>query len=623
MCGIAGIAGARDEALVKRMIDTLAHRGPDDEGVYAADGVTLGQRRLSIIDLAAGHQPMGNAEGTVWISYNGEVYNFRELRRELEDKGHAFRTDSDTEVIIAAYEEYGEDCVRRLRGMFAFALWDARSETLLLARDHVGVKPLYYAHADGRLLFASEMKAILAVPGVSREIDFEALDDYLAFLYTVPPRTFFRAIRQLPPAHLATWHKGEWKTRRYWRVEVRPEEKGIDEWAEAVDAQLAETMDKYMIADVPLGAFLSGGLDSATIVRHMAEQATGAVSTFTIGFGGEGSLYDETAEARALAKHFGTAHHELTAESDAARLLPTMVNHFDEPFGNPTALLSYAICKLVREHVTVVLSGDGGDENFGGYQRYAGAGLAQRYRQVPRWLRRCCVNPLVQLLPESTRGFHALRRLRTFSSGSLLDPVDMYASWIGYYGAEARRGLYTEDVARPLAGRDAYDFIRGLAAECPDADPMAQAMYIDLGSFLPHNVLQYGDRMSMAHGLETRVPLADPKLIETMARVPTRHKLDGRQTKVLMRRCLEGHVPEADVKRPKIGFNPPMGVWLNTSLRGMVDDFLSEETVRRRGYLRPTAVRAMVEAHRASRRDYTWHLWALLVFEQWHRAYLD
>ncbi|HPO15547.1 MAG TPA: asparagine synthase (glutamine-hydrolyzing) [Candidatus Hydrogenedentes bacterium] len=623
MCGIAGIAGKRDEALIKRMTDRLAHRGPDAEGFYADDCVTLGHRRLSIIDLSTGQQPMSNEDGTLWVVFNGEIYNFQELRRALETKGHRFRTQSDTEVILASYAEYGEACVEHFQGMFAFALWDTQTNTLLLARDPIGVKPLYYAEADGVLYFASEMKALLTAPGISREMDYEGLDDYLTYLYTVPPRTFFKQIRQLPPGHMATWRAGTWTETRYWRLRMQEESKSAEAWVEAVREQFHDIFRKYMISDVPLGAFLSGGLDSATIVYHMMQQASAPVNTFTVGFANEGALYDESPEARSIAKYLGATHRELKVQADAAPLMPVILQHFDEPFGNPTALLVYSICKLVREHVTVILSGDGGDECFGGYARYAGARLAEMYRHVPAWLRGNLVNPLVQRLPESTRGFHALRRIREFSAGTLLDPVDMYAVWISYFQQEDKQRLYTNETRRAIGSRDALDFIRTLGYECESSDPVTRAMYIDIHSFLPNNVLQYGDRMSMAHSLEARVPLADHKLVELLARMPSRLKVRGTQGKVLMRQSMAGRLPEEVLHRKKAGFNPPMGVWLNTQLRPRVDEYLSEAVIQQRGLFNPAPIQAMIQDHRASRRDYTWHLWALLLLEEWFRNYLD
>jgi asparagine synthase (glutamine-hydrolysing) len=622
MCGIAGIAGHHDENLVQTMIDTLVHRGPDDEGIYGARGVTLGHRRLSVIDLDTGQQPMSYGDGAFWIVFNGEIYNFRALRMALEAKGHTFCTHSDTEVILAAYAEYGVDCVTHLQGMFAFALWDKGERRLLLARDPMGVKPLYYAERAGMLYFASEMKALLTCPEIHREIDLESLDDYLTYLYTVPPRTIFKEIHQLPPAHSATWHDGEWSLRRYWQLRFEEKERSDAAWVEAIDGALRETVDQQMVADVPLGAFLSGGLDSSTIVHHMAQLDT-TPQTFTVGFGEEGRLYDESEEARALAAHFGADHHALEVKADVAELLPAIVSHFDEPFGNPTALLTYSLCRSVRDYVKVVLSGDGGDESFGGYPRYAGVALSEQYRKIPASLRRGLINPLVQMLPESTRGFHGLRRLRQFSSGTLLDPVDMYASWQSYFTPEQKQEVYGGDLRRLLAGRDALDHIRQLARESETDDPVSRAMYIDLHSFLPNNVLHYGDRMSMAHGLETRVPLADHKLVELLADAPSALKIRQGESKILLRRCMRGKLPEADVRRKKQGFNPPMGVWLNTALREITEEYLSESTLRQRGYFEVAPVRAMLQEHRAGRRDYTWHLWSLVLFEQWHRMYLD
>lgn len=628
MCGIAGIAGKRgeafsNEALVREMTARLVHRGPDDEGYYAREEIAFGHRRLSIIDLSTGKQPISNEDESVWITYNGEVYNFRELRKDLEAKGHVFHTHTDTEVVVHAYEEYGDDCVTRLRGMFAFAIWDEKQRTLFLARDHAGVKPLYYAELDGALLFASEMKALLACRELPRDMDFQAMDEYFAYLYTVPPRTIFKAIRQLPPAHCLTWKDGAYTVRRYWKPRFEKESRSESEWAVLVHDCLEETIQSNMVSDVPLGAFLSGGLDSGTIVAMMAGASQEPVRTFTIGFGEEGSLYDEVDQARVVADAFNTEHHVMQAEARVVDLLPAVVGHFDEPFGNPTAFLVYILSKLIREHVTVAVAGDGGDESFGGYARYAGAAMSQRFRMMPKPLRQYVINPLVNLLPESTRGFHALRRIREFSAGSLLDPVDMYASWQTYFTPSQRGALYTGDVKREVGGYDPLDFIRGLFKECDTPDFVSQAMYADQNSFLPHNVLHYSDRMSMAHSLEIRVPFTDPKLMELMAGVPSSLQVKGFETKCLMRKAMEKRLPREVVRRKKLGFNPPMGVWLNTTLRDVVDDFLSEDNIRKQGFFRPEPIRAMVEAHRANRRDFTWHIWALVFFEQWRRSYLD
>jgi asparagine synthase (glutamine-hydrolysing) len=618
MCGIAGIAGAPDPALVRRMTDALAHRGPDAAGHHDGEGVSLGHRRLSVIDLEGGAQPMASPDGRHWLVYNGEIYNFRELRAELSARGHVFRTQSDTEVLLAAYVEHGAACVGRLRGMFAFAVWDAAERSLFLARDPVGVKPLYYAEAGGALYFGSEIKAPLCAPAVPRHLDFAALDDYLTYLHTVPPRTFYSGVRQLPPGHWARWQDGRLEIQRYWRLRVAPETRSEADWLEELDQVLDDTVGRHLISDVPLGAFLSGGLDSSAIVHHMARHAA-RPHTFTVGFGGEGALYDETGEARALARHFGTDHHELRVDAAVGGMLPVLLRHFDEPFGNPTALLTHQICGLVRGHVTVILSGDGGDEGFGGYPRHAGALLAERYRRVPLPLRRA-LNPLVQLLPESTRGFHALRRIRDFSAGSLCDPLDMYARWLGHSTPADRAALYTGDTRRAVGDHDSAAVVRHFGREAETDDPALRAMHIDIHTFLPNNVLHYGDRMSMAHGLETRVPLADHRLLEFLARVPRDLKVSGREGKVLLRRHLARALPPADVRRPKRGFNPPMGVWLNGPLRAVADDHLAPGAVRARGLFEPGVVARMIREHRDGRRDHTWRLWALIVLEAWCRT---
>jgi asparagine synthase (glutamine-hydrolysing) len=619
MCGIAGMVGHSDETLVRSMTDALAHRGPDDSGFHVAENVALGHRRLSIIDLDGGHQPMPDASGKRHLVFNGEIYNYRELRDDLGARGYPFQTESDTEVILAAYDAWGVDCVDHLRGMFAFALWDSAEQRLFVARDRLGVKPLYYAQVGDRLYFGSEMKALLQVPEVDRGLDYAALDDYLTFLYTVPPRTFYQGIRQVPPAHCGVWEAGRFTLRRYWSVAFEPEPaREIAAWCEELDAALRESVALHRIADVPLGAFLSGGLDSACIVGELA-QAGGAVDTFTIGFESEGALYDESNEAAALARHFGTRHHPLTVSSDMTDLMPVLLRGFDEPFANPTALLTYALSAEVRKHVKVILSGDGGDEVFGGYPRYQGMILAERLRGMPGALRDGLFW-LTRPLPESTRGAHALRRIRQFAEGARMPADDRYARWLSYFTPEQRSSLYTEDARRAVGDHDSWQVVRDHFAEAGTDDPVAQALYCDLNLFLPCNVLQYGDRMSMAHGLETRVPLADHRIVELMARVPTRLKCNTRASKILLRERMRAVVPETDRTRPKRGFNPPMGQWLQTGFREMIDDCLCEESVRARGLFEPRMVQRLREDHDAGRRDHTWHLWALLVLEAWQRA---
>lgn len=623
MCGIAGIAGVVDSELIQSMAGALAHRGPDGEGYFVDDGIALGHRRLAIIDLETGAQPMSVFSGRFWIVFNGEIYNYRELRQELSSLGFQFHTNSDTEVLLTAYACWGHTCLAKIQGMFAFAIWDKSRQHLFVARDPVGIKPLYYAQTPQAFYFASEIKALLECPAITRALDLESLDDYLTYLYTVPPRTFYRGIKQLPPGYYGIWSNSRFITHRYWKPSCTEgqEFSSEDEVLEAVEHLIQTSISRCCIADVPLGAFLSGGLDSAAIVTYMAKEFATPL-TFTVGFEKKGgSLYDETPEARKLAALLGTKHHELRVTAEVANLLPQMVWHFDEPFGNPTALLTWSISELVKQHVKVVLSGDGGDEAFGGYPRYRGAAWAEYYRLIPAPIRRVLINPLVQMLPESTTGFHGLRRLKEFSAGSLLDPVDMYALWHAYYTQEDKKTLYTPDVARVLAGREAREYIKTLANECDSQDTVSRAMYIDCLSFLPNNVLQYSDRMSMAHALEVRVPLADAKLLEFMLQIPGNLKICRGKSKYLLRKVLERYLPPQITNRKKIGFNPPMGAWLNGPLKDVIHEYLSPENIQQGGFFEPDAVSRLLIEHRHGRRDHTWRIWALIVFEQWRRQY--
>jgi len=618
MCGIAGMAGQGDSQVVQTMTRALAHRGPDDEGFYSGPAIALGHRRLSVIDIAAGTQPMIGPGETLALVYNGEIYNYRGLRRDAEARGYRFQTQSDTETILAFHALDGMAAVDRFEGMFAYGLWDTQDKSLVLVRDPVGIKPLYYMVLEGNLYFASEIGALLAVPGFRPSLDPEALDDYLSFLHTLPPRTFYQEIRELPPGHWARWKDGELRIERYWQLDMAVEERTPAQWEEGLRQILAETMEKHLVADVPVGAFLSGGLDSTAIVDAIAAGGRN-LDTFTIGFGDEGARYDESEDAARIAAHYGARHHHLKVDADLVGLLDGVVAGFGEPFANPMALLTHALSGVVREHVKVILSGDGGDECFGGYPRYQGLIAAQLYRQVPVPMRRV-VNRIVQLLPEDTSGAHARRRIREFSAGSLLPPMDMYAYWLSYFTGPERAALYHPDRAEALQGRDSLDAIRTLAMEAGPVDDVSKALYIDAHTFLPHNVLRCNDRMSMAHGLEVRVPFSDHQLLQWMGRVPSALKVRLRENKVLLRRYLNGRVPPEVLTRPKRGFAPPMGAWLAGPLAPMLDEYLDEGAIRRGGYFDPGTVTALRQAHKSGRRDFTWQLWALVVFEHWRRS---
>jgi asparagine synthase (glutamine-hydrolysing) len=622
MCGIAGYVGPLRPGLGERMAATLAHRGPDDAGEHVLDdgagrAAVLAHRRLSIIDLAGGHQPQTNEDGSVHVVFNGAIYNFRELRRDLEARGHRFANRSDTEVLPHLYEEHGLGMLEHLRGMFAFALWDERRRRLVLARDRLGVKPLYYAEPAGEaeLAFGSELKALLRVPGLAAELDPEALDAYLAFLYVPYPRTIFRGIRKLPPAHVLVHEDGESTLRRYWSFEPEPAE--ADE--ERVWELLEEAVGMRLVADVPVGSFLSGGIDSTAIVAA-ASAAGGRPDTFTVVFPDE-RRYDERADARVVADAFGTRHHELAAGARLGDLLPEVVRSFDEPFGNPTALLSYELSRLTRQHVKVALSGDGADELFAGYPRFRGLAAAATYRRVPRQVRAIAAAG-ARALPESTQGRHTLRRAREFALAPLESLDDAYVSWVTYFDPAARTSLVAADVRERLReSPPAEQFLTELFERAPRDDLVNRVSSVELQSFLPCNVLEYGDRMSMAHGLEVRAPFTDHRLVEYVGGLPGTEKLRRGTSKAILRRALTGRVPQRPLAKRKLGFNPPVGVWLRGDLAPLLDSHLSREVVESRGLLDPGAVRALVDTLEGGRRDISLHVWALIVLEQWQREH--
>jgi asparagine synthase (glutamine-hydrolysing) len=611
------------------MTRALAHRGPDGEGYYFDWELAFGHRRLSVIDREGGRQPMTTPDGRFTLTFNGEIYNFRELRRELETTGSRFRTRSDTEVLLEACAAWGRGALEKLRGMFAFAVWDRKERSLFAARDRLGLKPLYWTEAGGGLLLASEMKALLAHPAVDRELDLTALDDFLTYLYVPPPKTIFRGIKELPPAHWLEWRPGRGlgsvRTGRYWDVRFEPEPAPLDESVEALQGLLQEAVRLRLESDVPLGVFLSGGLDSSTVLSLAARELREPVRGFTLDF--PGSRYSELAQARQVARAVRAESHELTLPSlspaaDDEVLLGEVTRHFDEPFGNPTSLLIYQLSRLSRRQVAVALVGDGGDEALLGYPRYRGAVLADGCRRIPEPLRRLAARGAAHL-SEPGDGNHFNRRLREFAAGACQPPERMYFDWISYFPLELRRRLYRPQLALELSDHDSSAFLRDLFRRAPATGLVDRINYVDLHSFLPCNVLRYTDRMSMAHGLEIRAPFTDHRLIEFLARVPWRDKLRGSETKFLLRRAAADWVPRQVLKRSKLGLNPPMGLWLRGRLKPLLDEYLSPGRLRRRGYFRPETVGEIIRDHLSGRRDYSLHLWALVSFEAWHRQYLD
>jgi asparagine synthase (glutamine-hydrolysing) len=628
MCGIAGFAEQHqrggwtgldtveeDTALLRAMCAAIRHRGPDDEGIRVMPGAALGMRRLSIIDLATGHQPMHNEDSTVWVVFNGEIYNYAELRATLVNRGHRFYTASDTETIVHAYEEWGEDAFRRLRGMFGIALWDSRDGSLLLARDRVGIKPLHFAAAGGRLYFGSEIKSILAANDVEPALDFQALDHYLSFLYTPRDASIFAGIRKLPPGHLLRWRNGTVDIRRYWEL---PAEEHMpaseEEAAEALREVLRDAVRSHLMSEVPLGAFLSGGVDSSLVVGLMAEASSRPVRTFSIGF--DDPRYDELDHARSVARHFGTEHHEFVVKPDALAILDDLIGHFDEPFGDSSAIPTWYVSEIARRHVTVVLSGDGGDELFGGYERYS---PHPRIAAFDRWsppATRSVASLVWPLLPHGATGKNFLRRAARDERGRYLDQI-------GYFQRDEKEALLTGDVRGRIAGTDAEARLATHFARFGGLPWHGQMMNFDFETYLPEDILTKVDRMSMAHSIESRVPLLDNNVVDFAARLPAGLKIKNGRKKHILKEAAAGLLPAGILARRKQGFAVPVGGWFRGDLREFFSDVLLSATARERGYFEPRFVERLVREHVTSRRDHTLRLWGLVVFELWHREYLD
>ena len=629
MCGIAGFADAhiprgwrapadeagRENAVLGAMCAAIRHRGPDDEGRRLMPGVALGMRRLSIIDLATGQQPIHNEDSTIWVVFNGEIYNYAELRADLSARGHRFYTHSDTETIVHAYEEWGQDAFSRLRGMFGIALWDARDGSLLLARDRVGIKPLHYAIVGERLYFASEIKSILATGVISREIDFEALDHYISFLYTPRDASIFAGVRKLPPGHVLRWHAGTARITRYWELPAQEKPPRSEEEAvENLRQVLRDAVRSHLMSEVPLGAFLSGGVDSSVVVGLMSEASSRPVRTFSIGF--DDPRYDELDHARVVARHFGTDHHEFVVKPDALAIIDDLIAHFDEPFGDSSAIPTWYVSEMARRHVTVVLSGDGGDELFGGYERYS---AHPRIAAFDRWAppaSRTVASLVWPLLPHGVSGKNFLRRAARDQRGRYLDQI-------GYFQADEKQALVSEDVRRAIGRSDAEARL-GRHFERFDGLPWnAQMMHFDFETYLPEDILTKVDRMSMAHSIESRVPLLDNQVVDFAAGIPASLKIKNGRQKHILKEAASKLLPAQILNRRKQGFAVPVGGWFRGDLREFFSDVLCSRRARERGYFNDRFVNRMIREHVGGRRDHTLRLWALVVFELWHRQYLD
>jgi len=617
MCGIAGIMSFNGRPVSSEemgaMCTAMVHRGPDNEGFYIGPGVGLGMRRLSIIDLQTGHQPVHNEDGTVWVVFNGEIYNFRDLRRKLEQRGHVFSTATDTEVIVHLYEDFGPHCVEHLRGMFAFALWDGRRRQLLLARDRLGIKPLYYAEIAGRLLFASELKAILQLPEVERSLNWRAVGHLFTGLTTPPAESIIEGVRKLEPGHLLIASPGKApQTERYWEVRFEPDySRSEEDYAEELRERLEESIALHLVSDVPVGAFLSGGIDSSSVVATMARLAPGPVKTFSIGFLERD--FNELGYARQVAKRFGTDHHELILEPNVVDILEDLAWHLDEPFGDPSAIPTFMVSKLAADYVTVVLSGDGGDELFAGYDKYLVEGRERSFRFVPARIRRL-LGLLSRLMPEGMRGRNLLRHFSLPEVERCLDNVTLFR-------LEDKQGLFRKEAFERLSH---YDPFRLEAEELKRGDGhwLTMLQSLDLKRYLPLDILTKVDRMSMAHSIEARVPLLDHKLVEFAATIPPELRLRNGTTKYIFKRALRGLLPDEIIDRPKRGFGIPLGRWFRGQLGDFVRELLLSETSRRRGIFNTAYIEQLVQRH-AKGRDRDLQLWTLISFELWCRTFLD
>jgi len=631
MCGIAGWANLDPrrspregaEELLRSMCDRMHHRGPDSEGYLLDDGIALGMRRLAIIDLLTGEQPAFNEAHSVAVVLNGEIYNYRELRADLETRGHSFRSESDTEVLPHLYEEYGRNMVDHLNGMFAFALWDERKHRLFIARDRFGEKPLYWGVFDKTLLFASEPKVLLAHPAVRPNLNLNALRQYLSFDYVPAPLSIYEGISKLPAAHTLTLEAGKGKVERYWKLSYQTREPvpSVSEAAEQLRELLADSVRMRLVSDVPLGVLLSGGIDSSLVTALAVRASSETVKTFSISFA-EAS-FDESQYARAVAKFLGTDHHEERfSASLAANLVGEIGSWMDEPISDPSVVPTYLLSRFTRKHVTVALGGDGGDEIFAGYPMYFGHQMARAYLQVPKFLRRGIVEPMVNLLPVKTKNLSFDYRARRFITASHYDEVARHHVWFGSFTPDDTEQLLSEEVKR-VSEPDIYRDARRLFAEC-DSNNITECMQsLDTQFYLAEDILTKVDRASMAVSLEVRAPYLDPRVAEFAASLPARYKLHGYTSKYILKKAAKGLVPPFVWRRGKKGFGVPFAKWLKSELRPLAHDLLSPERLRRSGIFNPVYVARLQDEHERGVANHRKLLWTLLMFELWHESFVE
>ncbi|HXT10442.1 MAG TPA: asparagine synthase (glutamine-hydrolyzing) [Candidatus Angelobacter sp.] len=622
MCGIAGYVGFDDERMLRRMCRALQHRGPDAEGFYAAPGVGLAHRRLSIIDLINGRQPMTNEDGTLQLVFNGEIYNYEKLTADLKAKGHVFKTASDTETILHAYEEYGLDCVQHMRGMFAFALWDSKKKKLVMARDRIGEKPLYYAAIGNKLAFGSEIKAVLpCLP--TRSVDARAVCEFLAAGYVPAPRTFFAEVRKLPPGYLLVHENGKVTVSQYWSRDKSASGASFEEASDELVRLLRESATLCLKSDVEVGAFLSGGLDSSLITALMREVNT-KVQTFCVGYRGAAAGFNELEYAKFVSQTVGSNHHELILDAKSSmELLPKILWHYDEPHGEPTSVLVYLLCEFTRKHVTVSLGGTGGDELFHGYPRDKAVRWLGYYNLVPSAVRKHLIERTISRFPESTRGSRLGKRVKRFVQGASDSPSETYLNWVSLLNRGLRQDLVSAAVRGDSEDAAGDQFMREFLTADDQRDLYAHATDLSVGGYLPEYQLCYMDRMSMAHGLEVRSPLCDYRLVEFATRLPAHYRLKGSESKHILKSVSGRWLPQQIIHRKKVGFDSPIGQWFKDELKDFLTRFLSKEQVRRSGLLNPDAVQRMIGDHVSGVKDYSLQLWSVIALEAWYRMYIE
>lgn len=630
MCGIAGIlqldGSAPSKEVLVKMTRTLSHRGPDGEGFYLKGAVGLGHRRLSIIDLSdAGRQPIGNEDGSIWITYNGEIYNFQNIRTVLESRGHQFTSHTDSEVIVHAYEEWGIDCLQKFNGMFSFALWDGKRKNLWLARDRLGIKPLFYCQLPQAILFASEIKAILEFPLVQRQMDLQALAYFLSLNYTPAPFTLFKSIRQILPAHFALiGMNGQVKHKQYWDVHYQeePYTKNGQEYLEEFDRLLQDSIKLRLVSDVPFGAFLSGGIDSSTVSYWMAKNLSEPLKTFTIGF--DEPSYDEMDYARKTAKTIGSEHHEQIVKAQAAEILPKIVWHAEEPTADSSMVAVYYLSQMTRQHVTMVQSGDGADEILAGYETYPATLMQKYYLQLPGFIRKKIIAPLVNSLPSSDAKVSLDAKLKRFIAGADLRGEIVHGTWRMIFNSDERQQLLEPLWDQEGSRNNFLDLFQQYFDQTDARQPLNRLLYVDTRLYLPNDMLVKVDRMSMAHGLEAREPFLDYRLVEFAAALPPNLKLKNlTQTKFLLKKSMQGRLPREVVWRKKAGFNVPNARWIKGDLKPLVLEALSPTNIRSMGILNQAAVSEVLQQHFSGRAENSHKIWCLLTLALWWRRFID